>query len=70
MSSEPASHEGIGLANTRARLEKHYGSLQSLRCTNRNQGGLLVEIRIPLRVQQITANGDGSYFGEAANVNH
>jgi len=69
MSPESTSREGIGLANTRARLEKHYGAMQSLRYTNRNGGGLLVEIRIPLRVQQVTGNGDGSHLREAANVN-
>jgi LytS/YehU family sensor histidine kinase len=50
ISSESAWKEGIGLGNTRARLEKHYGEIQSLRYSNRNEGGLTVEIRLPLRV--------------------
>jgi signal transduction histidine kinase len=47
--SEPALREGIGLANTRSRLEKHYGEFQSFRYSNRDRGGLMVEIRIPIR---------------------
>jgi two-component system, LytTR family, sensor kinase len=69
ISPESSSREGIGLANTRARLEKHYGKMQSLRYRNRDAGGLLVEIRIPMRVHQIAGNGRGSLSREAANVN-
>jgi hypothetical protein len=57
------------LANTRARLEKHYGKMQSLRYSNRNEGGLVVEIRIPRRIHQLGGNGDGSHSRETANVN-
>jgi two-component system LytT family sensor kinase len=69
ISSESTWREGIGLANTRARLEKHYGEMQSLRCSNRNEGGLSVEIRVPLRVHK--AGGDhseGSRLRETANA--
>jgi len=70
ISTESTSREGIGLANTRARLEKHYGAMQSLRYTNRNEGGLIVEIRLPLRVQVAgDENSDGSRLREMANVN-
>lgn len=69
ISPESIAREGIGLANTRARLEKHYGKMQSLRYSNRNEGGLVVEIRIPMRVRQIAGNGHGSDSREAANVN-
>ena len=70
ISTESTWTEGIGLANTRARLEKHYGEMQSLRYTNRNEGGLIVEIRLPLRVHKASdENGDGSRFRETANVN-
>src|SRR5262249_41646509 len=41
--------EGIGLANTRARLEKHYGGEQSFQYANREASGLAVEIFIPFR---------------------
>ena len=69
ISTESTSREGIGLANTRARLEKHYGEMQSLRYTNRNEGGLIVEIRLPLRVHKASVeNGDGSSLRETANV--
>jgi signal transduction histidine kinase len=70
ISTESTSREGIGLANTRARLEKHYGEMQSLRYTNRNEGGLLVEIRLPLRVHIAgDENSDGSHLREIENVN-
>jgi two-component system, LytTR family, sensor kinase len=69
ISTESTSREGIGLANTRARLEKHYGEMQSLRYTNRNEGGLIVEIRLPLRVHKASdENGEGSRLRETANV--
>jgi two-component system, LytTR family, sensor kinase len=70
ISMESTWREGIGLANTRARLEKHYGELQSLRYTNRNEGGLIVEIRLPRKVHVAgDENGNGSRLREIANVN-
>ena len=70
ISTESTWREGIGLANTRARLEKHYGEMQSLRYTNRKEGGLIVEIRLPLRVQKTDdGNGDRSCLRETANIN-
>ena len=70
ISTESIAREGIGLANTRARLEKHYGAMQSLRYSNRSEGGLVVEIRIPLRTASVSANGDTdrSHLREAANI--
>ena len=38
---------GVGIANTRARLEQLYGSQFSLEMTNRAEGGALVRVRIP-----------------------
>ena len=67
--SEPPWREGIGLTNTRARLEKHYGELQSFHYSNRDQGGLIVEIRIPLRVHSVGHRVDGSGLHEASHVN-
>ena len=70
ISTESTWIEGIGLTNTRARLEKHYGEMQSLRYSNRDEGGLLVEIRLPLRVHKASdENGDRSGLRETANVN-
>jgi len=70
ISTESTWREGIGLANTRARLEKHYGEMQSLRYTNRNKGGLIVEIRLPLRAHKTgNENGGRSRLRETANVN-
>ena len=42
-------HEGIGLRNTRRRLERLYGSAGTLEVQNRNGGGTEVLIRIPRR---------------------
>src|SRR5262249_57878017 len=41
--------KGIGLANTRARLEKLYGTHQQLELSNGPDGGLQVGITIPFR---------------------
>ncbi len=41
------SSEGIGLANTRARLKQLYGSRQSLSIENRPQGGASVRLHLP-----------------------
>jgi LytS/YehU family sensor histidine kinase len=70
ISSESAWKEGIGLGNTRARLEKHYGEIQSLRYSNRNEGGLTVEIRLPLRVHNaVDGYHDRSDLREIARAN-
>ena len=38
---------GVGLANTRARLEQLYGSNFTLEMSNRPEGGALVKVRLP-----------------------
>ena len=45
----PATLKGIGLANTRARLENLYGANHRLYLTNVAEGGLEVGITIPYR---------------------
>lgn len=40
---------GVGLANTRSRLEQLYGSRQLLTLTDRAEGGACVTVRLPLR---------------------
>jgi two-component system LytT family sensor kinase len=50
ISEEISRREGIGMANTRERLEKYYGPAQSFRYSNRAAGGLSVNIRLPFRV--------------------
>jgi signal transduction histidine kinase len=43
--------EGIGLSNTRARLQQLYGSRQSMELSNVTQGGLRVRIQLPWQTQ-------------------
>ena len=45
----PDSRRGIGLSNTRERLEQLYGSMQSVQAGRRAEGGFQVEITIPFR---------------------
>jgi len=44
-------HEGIGLANTRARLEALYPRAASLTLSNAQGGGARVSVRLPFRVK-------------------
>ena len=44
--------EGIGLANTRARLTELYGERQKFELVNRPEGGLCVRMEIPFSVSQ------------------
>jgi two-component system LytT family sensor kinase len=48
--------EGIGLQNTRSRMETLYGSTASLRVGNRQSGGFLVELELPARKSGTPAN--------------
>jgi two-component system, LytTR family, sensor kinase len=41
---------GLGIANTRARLEQLYGTRQELLLSNRPEGGACVTVRLPLRL--------------------
>jgi len=45
--SDVAAKRGLGLANTRARLEQLYGTRGSFECRNGSQGGALVILRVP-----------------------
>jgi two-component system LytT family sensor kinase len=47
--------EGIGLANTRARLERLYGSGYVLQLSNGAQGGAIVTLEIPFHVREARA---------------
>ncbi|MFN8179608.1 MAG: histidine kinase [bacterium] len=48
--------EGVGLANTRARLAQLYGAGSSLDLANRHEGGVAVTLTIPFRTEA-AANG-------------
>jgi signal transduction histidine kinase len=45
----PQAGEGLGLANTRARLKQLYGSAASLALESRPEGGALARVRLPFR---------------------
>ena len=49
--SRRSNQAGIGLSNTRARLERLYSADQRLELSNRAEGGVCVTIIIPLRTQ-------------------
>jgi signal transduction histidine kinase len=51
--------EGVGLANTRARLFHLYGAAQRLETSNDPHGGCAVRITLPFRVANGTALGNG-----------
>jgi len=52
MATSVARREGIGTANARTRLEKYYGLAQSLRFSERVEGGARVDIRLPFRLSK------------------
>jgi two-component sensor histidine kinase len=52
--------QGIGLANTRARLEGLYGTRQRFSVRDARGGGVFVGLTIPWRVCPAEANGDGN----------
>jgi two-component system, LytTR family, sensor kinase len=50
LSAVPKAGSGVGLANTRARLEQLYGTKQRFSVANHPDGGVVVEIVVPLDV--------------------
>ncbi len=61
LSSDAVAAKGIGLSNTRARLEKLYGSAHSFQLAPAPRGGLLVTITIPFHTADgggVTSNGE------------
>jgi sensor histidine kinase YesM len=44
--------EGIGVANTRARLVELYGTQQKFELVNKPEGGLCVRITIPFSISE------------------
>lgn len=72
----PATREGLGLSNVRARLARRYGAEHQLRLTNHPKGGLEVTLMIPFETvpSQRVATGafeeklDGSSWAPGAGT--
>jgi two-component system LytT family sensor kinase len=52
-----SGHEGVGLGNTRARLQELYGAHQSVEIRNTDGGGALVRLVLPWNVESETPGG-------------
>ena len=50
--------EGIGLTNTRTRLQRYYAGMGSLKYYNSERGGLEVECRMPLALHKSEVRND------------
>jgi sensor histidine kinase YesM len=57
MPGTPGGCAGIGLANTRARLEQLYGAEHRFTLANRDEGGVLVRLEFPYRPAGARAAG-------------
>jgi sensor histidine kinase YesM len=49
---EPSARKGIGVANTRARLQELYGDAHTFELRNAEGGGVMVEVTLPFRAAQ------------------
>jgi sensor histidine kinase YesM len=56
--------EGLGLANTRSRLQHLYGASHRFELTNATDGGLVVTLEIPFQVEATTMHRNGSAFND------
>ena len=56
-SGELVAKEGIGLANTRTRMQQLYGDAYRFDMTNAPEGGLVVTLEIPFQLESLNGNG-------------
>jgi two-component system, LytTR family, sensor kinase len=61
--SASASHNGIGISSTRARLEKLYGDAHIFELNNAAEGGLEVKLAFPFRLMPPPANASNKEGG-------
>jgi two-component system LytT family sensor kinase len=65
----PRTTGGVGLANTRSRLEHLYGASQQLRLETPEQGGLRVVVMLPFRDEtEAVETADAAEFAEIKGV--
>jgi sensor histidine kinase YesM len=55
LTANPPATEGVGLSNTRARLQALYGEAQGFELRDAPGGGLLVRLTIPFRKEKSPA---------------
>jgi hypothetical protein len=48
----PSARKGIGVANTRSRLQELYGDAHTFELRNADGGGVMVEVTLPFRAAQ------------------
>jgi two-component system LytT family sensor kinase len=56
-SGELITKEGIGLTNTRTRMQQLYGDKYRFDMTNAPEGGLVVTLEIPFQLESLNGNG-------------
>lgn len=50
---DPAAHEGVGLGNTRSRIEQLYGGEATFSIRGREAGGTIATVRLPVEAESV-----------------
>ena len=65
LNAGPRQREGVGVANTRARLQELYGSAQSMELINDPEGGVLARVTLPFHCAgSMDHTGGAAFHGE------